>query len=192
MSLCLGETKITPCIHSALLQDKNVAITENGTQSVVADNQYNGLGEVTIVTKVGGAQESDVNFYDYDGTLIDSYTKDKFLTLTEMPENSTHEGLIAQGWNWDLIDAKNYVEEYGMLDIGQMYTTASGLCEFDIELTEKTGLNFTLWMDGTKNWGDGIIDTEKRHNYSSYGKYTITCDGTVMGYRSYIWTKYIK
>ena len=95
-----------------------------------------------------------------------------------MPENPSHTGLVAQGWNWDLEDAQDYVEEYGILDVGQMYTTASGLSEFDIELTTATGLSVTLNMNGTKNWGDGTTDTATSHTYSTVGKYTITCDGT--------------
>ena len=178
MSLCLGETKITPCIHSALLQDKNITITENGTQSVVADNQYNGLGQVTINTNVGGLQENDVTFYDYDGTILYSYSKLDFLALQSMPENPSHEGLIAQGWNWDLADAKTHVTKYGILDVGQVYTTASGLSEFDIELNAQTGLTINLMIDGTKNWGDGTSDDLTTHTYSSAGKYTITCNGT--------------
>ena len=40
----------------------------------------------------GGAvevEEKDVNFYDYDGTRLHSYTKTEFLALESMPENPT-------------------------------------------------------------------------------------------------------
>ena len=66
------------------------------------------------------------------------------------------------------------------ITIGAVYTTSSGLSEFDITLTTVTGLNVTLNMNGTKNWGDGTTDTSTSHTYSTTGDYTITCDGTTM------------
>ena len=125
----------------------------------------------------GSIVEKDVNFFDYDGTLVASYTKTEFLALTEMPTNPSHTGLVAQGWNWSLSDAKEYVTDYGVLDIGQTYTTASGNSEFDVEVTAKTGLTVTCNMIGNKDWGDGTSDTSYSHTYSSAGKYTIACDG---------------
>lgn len=53
-----------------------------------------------------------------------------------MPANPTHEGLTAQGWNWSLIDAKNYVNKYGKLNIGQMYITSDGKTRLYITLSE--------------------------------------------------------
>lgn len=95
-----------------------------------------------------------------------------------MPENPTHTGLTAQGWNWTLSDAQNFVEKYNELDIGQIYATTSGLSEFDIELNNSTGLSITFNMNGTKDWGDGTTDTSTSHTYSTAGNYTIKCDGT--------------
>ena len=98
MSLYIGQSKVSPCIRSARLQNKSLTITENGTQSVSMDSDYDGLGQVTINTNVvEDLTEKDINFYDYDGTLVKSYSKENFLTLTEMPANPSHEGLIAQG-----------------------------------------------------------------------------------------------
>lgn len=164
----------------ATLQTKSVTITTNGNTSVTPDTGYDGLDSVNITTSVSGegTEKKDVNFYDYDGTLVDSYTKTDFLALSNMPNNPSHTGLTAQGWNWTLSDAKTYVTTYGKLNIGQTYTTSSGLSEFDIELTNSTGLSVTLNMNGTKNWGDGTTDTNNTHTYSSIGKYTITCNGT--------------
>ena len=36
----------------------------------------------------------DVNFYDYDGTLVASYTLSEAQALTALPNGPTHEGLI--------------------------------------------------------------------------------------------------
>ena len=149
-------------------------ITENGTYNASDDNAD---GYSQVVVNVG----TDVLFYDYDGTIVASYSKSDFLQLTEMPENPSHTGLVAQGWNWNLTDAKAYVTAYGMLDIGQMYKTSSGLSEFDIELNKKTGLTISFKMSGNTNWGDGtteVTTSSSTHTYAAYGKYTITCDGT--------------
>ena len=84
-------------------------------------------GYVDRIQQGGGiVEESDVNFYDYDGTILYAYTKADFLALNEMPANPTHQGLTAQGWNWVLADAKSYVNKYGGLIIGQNYITDDG------------------------------------------------------------------
>jgi len=63
-------------------------------------------------------ENKDVNFRDYDGTLLYSYSKSDFLGLAAMPPNPEHEGLMAQGWNWTLADAQSYVNACDKLDIG--------------------------------------------------------------------------
>ena len=45
-----------------------------------------------------------VNFRDYDGTVLYSYTVDEAAALTELPALPEHSGLICQGWNWSLDD----------------------------------------------------------------------------------------
>lgn len=131
-------------------------------------------------------EEKDVNFYDYDGTLLYSYTAQEFLALTTMPTNPSHDGLIAQGWNWDLSDAQDQVAEYGVCDIGQMYVTESGATEIDIELyDERLSPQLAVAINGTVeiDWGDNTSDqlsgtsitTQKQisHTYQTGGKYTI-------------------
>ena len=113
-----------------------------------------------IPTGGGGASagSSDVKFYDYDGTITNSYTAEDFASLAALPKNPSHDGLTAQGWNWSLADAKAYVAKYGRLNIGQQYVTTSGDTEIDIQLgigRNKPYLgccpNGTVEID----WGDG-------------------------------------
>ena len=135
--------------------------------------------------------EDDVVFYDYDGTIIISYSKETFANLTALPANPSHTGLTAQGWNWTLSDAKTHVAKYGFLDIGQSYVTTSGATEIDIELTSD-GLSpyLCIAVNGSieVNWGDGgsaetITGTSSstliytNHTYSAPGKYTISIYG---------------
>ena len=134
------------------------------------------------------AKEKDVNFIDYDGTILHSYTAEEFLALTEMPENPTHEGLTSQGWNWTLSDAKEQVQSTGMCYIGQMYVTESGDTEIDVSFADTARLSpiLTIAVNGTieVDWGDGTskdtvsgssLTSRKSvpHTYSNIGDYTI-------------------
>lgn len=124
---------------------------------------------------------SGVKFVDYDGTVVKTWSSDSVASKTALPDNPTHEGLIAQGWSLDLEHIQNYIANYPntLLTVGQMYKTDSGLTEIDITVTKVTGKTVTCAMSGNKNWGDGTAqDTATTHTYANYGSYTITCDGT--------------
>lgn len=167
-------------------------VTENGT---VDTTLYN---SVTVNVPSGGgssATRKDVNFYDYDGTIVNSYTAAEFANLTAMPANPSHEGLTAQGWNWSLSDAKTYVTSYGKLEIGQMYATSDGKTRLYITLTEgRTSPVLQLYLNSNSeldiDWGDGSTHStftstsagykNERHNYASAGDYIISI-GLVSG-----------
>ena len=137
----------------------------------------------------GGAMQSGVNFIDYDGSLVQHYTKDEFLGLSAMPSNPSHSGLVAQGWNWSLAKAKSYVEKYGSLNIGQMYTTDTGDTRIYIHIDEDTPQNrLTFYVRFTSSlannvvidWGDGTVETKGSttatnypHEYATGGDYVI-------------------
>lgn len=139
----------------------------------------------------GSVEEKDVNFIDYDGTLIESYDATDFANISSLPANPSHSGLIAQGWNWTLTDAKAYVAKYGRLQIGQSYTPSDGKTHVFITLHD-TALSPVLGMciDGsvTIDWGDNSSDTvtgtsvdvliNTTHTYATAGDYEITLDIT--------------
>lgn len=141
-----------------------------------------------------GAERKDVNFYDYDGSIVASYTTAEFAALSALPANPSHDGLTAQGWNmpsnWTLADAKTYVSTNGKADWGQMYTTASGVTEIDVEFTDPNRKSpiMSLVVNGTVSvdWGDGsdpvtvtgtsLTSNRKNtgvHDFPAIGKYTI-------------------
>ena len=141
----------------------------------------------------------EVNFLDYDGTILYSYTAAEFAALSSMPANPTHDGLTAQGWNWSLANAKAYVAKYGNLNIGQMYITNDGKTRIYIHLEEgRTSPVLGVCPNGTVDidWGDGTThDTltgsststavyTSAHNYVTPGDYVIqlTVTGS-MGFR---------
>lgn len=166
------------------------AQTIKGDANLLAKNIKKNVSIFNVTGSYSGPEDEitdAVRFFDYDGTVVHSYSKDQFLALSAMPANPSHTGLTAQGWNWTLADAKAYVTEWGFLDIGQMYITASGNTEIDIKLLVRLNPYLRLAVNGTVeiNWGDGsTVDTvtgtsltsaiNTQHTYSTGGNYTIT------------------
>jgi hypothetical protein len=182
-------------IFASKLQEKAVEIVDNGATEVSADEGFLGLGKVSINVNVptgGGSalvSPKDVNFRDYDGTILYSYTKDAFLALAEMPTLPTRQGLTCQGWNYNMEDAKAYVEEYGKLDVGATYITDDGKTRLYITIAAEGRMDVPLYLKQSVakgvviDWGDGSA-TEKvnsttiniTHHYDNIGDYVITLD----------------
>ena len=87
------------------------AIIDLSTDTVTANKLAAGYtahdksGAVITGTMAGGGepvQSKDVNFIDYDGTVLHSYTVAEAAALTALPPLPSHDGLICQGWNWCL------------------------------------------------------------------------------------------
>ena len=153
-------------------------------------------------------EEKDVNFIDYDGTILYSYTKAEFANLSAMPANPTHTGLTAQGWNWtkQQITTQLTAMPDQKVWVGQMYKTTSGKTEIDIELGDaelltpylKISVNGTVEVD----WGDGSakdtvtgtsLTSSKYtpHTYATTGNYTISIEvksGSFTFYNPFILT----
>lgn len=158
--------------------------------------QIDGGGGVTPVAS------KDVDFLDYDGTVVYSYSAAEFATLSSLPANPSHTGLMAQGWNWSLSDAKTYVASYGGLTIGQMYTTSDGKTRLYIMIQDNGRKDITIYFfqsvaNGvTFDWGDnsstktvsGTGNKSITHTYSQGGEYVITFNVTSgsmnLGYNS--------
>lgn len=150
------------------------------------------VSAIQAIPTGGGAaepEEKDVDFIDYDGTLLYSYTAAEFLAMSEMPPNPSHAGLIAQGWNWTLADAKEIVRDCGFHVIGQNYTTSDGATRIYITIPDGDQISpmqvimygydaFSVVID----WGDGTVAPfsltnagaiRGSHTYSSAGNYII-------------------
>ena len=177
------------------------SITANGTYDASNDNA-DGYSEVTVNVSGGGGggnvpavvdEDKPVRFYDYDGTLLYSYTPTEFANLSALPANPSHTGLTAQGWNWELAEAKTYVATYGMVDIGQSYITDDGKTRIYITIPAGNApnrrtmeLRLNTVSGNTANcdidWGDGsnldsvsiTADSSFTHNYSNTGDYVIS------------------
>ena len=182
--------KLEQGIADAQVSVEPLTVTENGTVTAPTGTAYSPV-TVNVPASPVTATENDVNFLDYDGTIVYSYTAAEFANLTAMPANPTHEGLTAQGWNWSLADAKAYVTECGMLDIGQMYITDNGDTRIVMEIEENAyaiGLSFAITNAAiTINWGDGSEEEspvrigyalKASHEYNLKGNYCISISST--------------
>lgn len=200
----LSKVTVNPIPSQYIIPTGTKNITQNGTGIDVTS-----YAAVDVAVQGGGtteAEKKDVNFIDYDGTIVYSYTAADFANLSAMPANPSHTGLTAQGWNWTLSDAKTYVASNGKLWIGQMYITASGKTEIDIVLDDPELLTpyLKICVNGTVtvDWGDGSplstvtgtsLTTKKyaSHTYAAVGKYTVSIgvsEGSFTFYDNYIFS----
>ena len=163
------------------------SITENGTSDVT------NYASVNINVSGGGgepASKKQINFIDYDGSIVESYTKAEWQSVSSLPSNPSHSGLTAQGWNWTKaqIDAQLTAIPNGDVWIGQMYITDDGKTRIYIRLEEgRLHPYLGICPNGTVvvDWGDnsatstltGTSLTTVRHvdhTYASGGDYMIT------------------
>lgn len=125
--------------------------------------------------------EKDVNFWDYDGTLLHSYTLSEVQEMTELPPLPTHARLICQGWNWSL----ERLKAQGYADVGAVYITDDGKTRLIVEITDMIApMIYLNWRGATVNidWGDdsdvetSVAAGSHSHEYTSIGEYEITLE----------------
>ena len=138
----------------------------------------------------------DVNFYDYDGRRLYSYSAEELMELTALPEPPSHDGLICQGWNWSL-DALKALNR--RMEVGAVYITDDGKTRVYISLQEgRTSPVLGCYVNGTVtvDWGDGTspdvltgtditaVQWTPCHDYAEAGDYVIslTVDGEMAIY----------
>lgn len=147
---------------------------------------YKGNTQIGVTFDSTPAVQSEGQFsvqvIDYDGTIVKIEKLNTGDTFT-LPSAPTHSGLTFQGWTSPVTITNNQVTITNEdITIGPIYNTTSGLCEFVIysNSNHSGSSTVTLNMNGTKNWGDGTIDTLTSHAYSNVQRgtvYNITCDG---------------
>ena len=159
-------------------------VTPETLKSGVTAHDASGA-QITGTLDTTPPEESDINFWDYEGTLLYSWTLAELATKTELPPLPSHNGLICQGWNWTLQDIKDAGRE---LDIGALYITDDGKTRIYVDVDTETWDDFVLnyWQSHhnatTVDWGDGTTPetkydyshVEHRHVYASSGSYVIT------------------
>lgn len=184
-------------IADAIREKKGTTGTINPQDfsSEIASIESGGGGDGAVIS----APISDVNFYDYDGTILYSYTKEQFLALSAMPELPTREGLICQGWNYRWGEAVSYVTDYGKLNIGAMYITDDGDTRLYIRIATEGRMTVPLYWSQTVSsgvgidWGDGSAiqsvsgtgNQNTTHTYAKPGDYVIrlkVANGCTLGF----------
>lgn len=158
---------------------------ENGY--IVLDPEGGGGGDANPV-----APEKLVNFIDYDGVIRYSYTAAEFAELTELPANPTHEGRVAQGWNWTLaqINAQLAACPGAPVWVGQQYTTEDGkthiiisfpantpasMRTFDIRFRQTAAYGVEVdWGDGSTPESHSDTSLTLNHAYANTGVYDIS------------------
>jgi hypothetical protein len=155
----------------------------NGTK-LTGTMTSSGGGTATPATP---ATSSEVNFLDYDGTVLYSYTVAEAAVLTELPALPSHDGLICQGWYWTLDD----IQALGRaVNVGAMYITDDGKTRLYIRIADTARMlvplkfSQTVSKGVTIDWGDGsgtetlsgTGDLSVSHQYSSAGDFLITLE----------------
>lgn len=167
-------------------------VVSNGT---IDTTFYNSVDVAVGETIRNDVEYKDVNFYDYEGTRVYSYTQQEFLALTEMPSGLTYDDLTFVGWNWSLSDAQTYVTNYHYLNVGAYVTPKNHDFLMRVSIPtdgETVMINLRATNASTTitiNWGDNsTADTftstssleiwTPQHSYINKGNYEITIDTT--------------
>lgn len=175
----------TEAIKSAILEKGGTIEGNLTTYASAIANLPSGGGDPNPT-----ASKNAVTFYDYDGSILYSYTAEEFLALSEMPPLPTQKGLICQEWNWSHEDAREYVAEYGILDVGATYITDDGHTRLYIRIASAGRMDVPLYFQQTIangvtiDWGDGSAtetldgtgNVNTTHRYASIGDYMISLD----------------
>ena len=122
-------------IDDSKLQDIAVAIqNKDGGGQMTVDEMPTRIA--SIPTGGGSVEKKDVNFYDWEGTLLFGYSVEEVQAMTSLPAPDTspnyqtvdHDLLTFQEWNWNLTNIKTWVQNHSdqSLGVGAIYTTADG------------------------------------------------------------------
>ncbi len=168
-----------------------------------AEQNSDNLAEAveSIPTGGGGApvhvEEKDVNFWDYDGTLLYSYTLAEAQALAELPPlpPAKRDFYEPDCWNWTLQELKDLECPVSVAAIMKTVDDKTYVVINIPPTVKKTvTMRVKLWYQVSAvliDWGDGsnpenVVSsvssgTDNRtitHEYPEYGEYTISLAGT--------------
>ena len=115
-----------------------------------------------------------IRFFDYDGTLLYSFSLEELAGMEHLPDLPFHGGLVCTGWNWTLEDLKKTNRE---MNVAAQYVTDDGATRIYVSLDRdmmEPQVSFGQSEDhGVKvDWGDGSEpETAEGWNYT---KITLT------------------
>ena len=122
----------TRVIDDSKLQDIAVAIQgKDGGGQMTVDEMPTRIAE--IPTGGGSVEKKDVNFFDWEGTLLFGYSVEEVQAMTSLPAPDTspnyqsvdHDLLVFQEWTRNLTNIKTWVRNHSdqSLGVGAIYTT---------------------------------------------------------------------
>ena len=125
----------TRVIDDSKLQNIAVAIqNKDGGGTMTVDQMPTRIAD--IPTGGGSVEKKDVNFYDWEGTLLFGYSVEEVQAMTSLPAPDTspnyqsvdHDLLVFQEWTRNLTNIKTWVRNHSdqSLGVGAIYTTADG------------------------------------------------------------------
>lgn len=134
------------------------ACESKGAELPQLQNSNNLATTIESISSGGSApvERKNINFYDYDGTLLYSYTESEAEELSELPSLPVHDGLIAVGWTHTLLQIKQASQD---TNVGCYYITSDGKTHIHIELKKSGTFEFGLIQSAANaaviDWGDG-------------------------------------
>lgn len=176
-------------------------MNEGGSKTLKTSGKYcEGDIGIEYVKSSGGASKPEVwegvNFIDYDGTVIETWTSEEVANKTELPTPPTHDEFVDAGWNWELDQIKTYIGEnpQACIYVGAEYNVKNNDTVIFINLADNTQLSpmIVLGLSGTVtiDWGDGtttdVTGTSlstaipTTHTYGAIGNYKIRISGKRM------------
>lgn len=181
--MAVNKVEINGEVKLDLTQD--TVTPENLLSGATAHNAAGEQISGTYAPPVSG-EPGDITFYDYDGTIITSWSLEELASKAALPDLPSHVGLTCQGWNWSLTALKSLNSK---MNVGANYITDDGKTRIYIHLEDGRlspmlgcAPNGTVTVD----WGDGtrpdtltgtststVIFTSS-HHYATPGDYVIT------------------
>lgn len=181
-------------LNADLTTVANAIRTRGGTSDTLSFPSGMASAVLAIPSEGGGGTTGpvypkDINFYDYDGVLLESWTLAELQTKTALPDYPTHAGLTSQGWNWTLEALKTTNRR---MNVGATYVTDDGSTRLYITIdvlgrtTMPLYFSQTVANDVVIDWGDGSATetvegtgaVNTSHTYTSVGDFVIKLKST--------------
>lgn len=178
--------QITPTSPVDGYDEVNVAaVTSAIDPNIVAGNIKKDVSILGVTGTYEGSRESptpgDINFWDFDGTLVEVWSLSELAGKTELPAQPVHQGLTNQGWNWTLAELKT---QNSKMDVGALSTTTDGKCRMHIFIPDYAPDSeklIRMRVNGhfSIDWGDGTVEEKNNlnqifsHTYTNKGNHVI-------------------
>ena len=187
----MAYNKIMDKAGNVLLDLTNDTVTEDDVLLGKTFHDKSGVQKIGTLAAApepdGEASNDRVNFFDYDGTLVASYSIEEAQQLTSLPPlpDHTDDNLTSEGWTETLEFVNSLTRGF---NVGVTYHTTDGYTYVYMDMYNASYLSptFRIYMYAnttiTIDWGDGTVDEVTStsnatktfpHTYSSTGSYVV-------------------